>query len=298
MFGRYKLARYIETLDPQKDNQEIVYLVGSYEYPWLMQKSLEFALFRTYAVPHTSELLDQTGQFARHGQRRYDDTTLILAEIAEHGYDSERGRAAIRQMNRMHGRFSIANEDFLYVLSTFVFEPVRWHEKYGWRKPTRTEKLANFYFWREVGRRMNIKNIPEDYETFERFNIEHEQRHFRYADANRRVGDATIAIFLNWYPSVLRPFIRQILYGMMDDPLLEAFGYPRPHPFFRWLPHLALKTAAVVLRFLPPRRRPFSYTQKRNRSHPRGYAIEQLGPPEWLDDKSARVEESDKTPIS
>jgi hypothetical protein len=32
-----------------------------------------------------------------------------------------------------HRRFNINNKDYLYVLSTFVFEPVRWNERYGWR---------------------------------------------------------------------------------------------------------------------------------------------------------------------
>ena len=32
----------------------------------------------------------------------------------EHGYDSERGAAALAKMNEIHGRFKIANDDFLY----------------------------------------------------------------------------------------------------------------------------------------------------------------------------------------
>ena len=82
-------------------------------------------------------------------------------------------------MNRIHGRFAIANEDFLYVLSTFVFEPIRWNARFGWRPLTEEEKLATFHFWREVGRRMAIKEIPESYDEFERYNEDYERRHFR-----------------------------------------------------------------------------------------------------------------------
>jgi len=39
-------------------------------------------------------------------------------------------------MNQLHGRFDIANEDFLYVLSTFIFEPIRWNTRFGWRPAT------------------------------------------------------------------------------------------------------------------------------------------------------------------
>ena len=51
------------------------------------------------------------------------------------------------------------------------------------------ERLAPFHFWREVGRRMEIQDIPERYEDFERFNLDYEARHFRFAEANRAVGD-------------------------------------------------------------------------------------------------------------
>ena len=110
-----------------------------------------------------------TGEFTQRTQKRYDDTVLLLAEILEHGYDSERGKAALRRMNQMHGRYSIPNDEFLYVLSTFVFEPIRWNERFGWRPLLRQEKLASFYFWREIARRMAIKDVPEDYETLERY---------------------------------------------------------------------------------------------------------------------------------
>ena len=101
MAGRYDILHQVLQLDPEKDNQEIAFLVGAYEYPWLIKKALEFALFRTYGIPKSSRLLDSTSQFYNHGQRRYDDTTLLIAEIVENGYDSDRGLRAIKTMNRM-----------------------------------------------------------------------------------------------------------------------------------------------------------------------------------------------------
>jgi hypothetical protein len=77
-----------------------------------------------------------TGEFARHAHKRYDDTVLILADLLESGYDSERGRAAQRIMNRLLGVYPIRNEDFLYMLSTFIYEPIRWSSRLGWRPLT------------------------------------------------------------------------------------------------------------------------------------------------------------------
>jgi hypothetical protein len=75
----------------------------AYEFPFDITRALEFALYRTFAVPRISALLDQTGEFTRHTQKRYDDTDLILSTIYEYGYDSDQGRAALRRMNRLHG---------------------------------------------------------------------------------------------------------------------------------------------------------------------------------------------------
>ena len=59
-------------------------------------------------------------------------------------------------MNQIHGRFSIANEDYLYVLSTFVFEPIRWNARFGWRPMCEQERLAMFAFVMWVARRRTL----------------------------------------------------------------------------------------------------------------------------------------------
>jgi hypothetical protein len=277
---RYAILKQIQALDPEKDHQRIVWLCTCFEFPFDMTRSLEFALFRTFAVPSISELLDRTGEFARRAQKRYDDTDIIVSELMEWGYNSDRGRRALRRMNQLHGRFAIANEDFLYVLSTFVFEPIRWNARFGWRPMCQQERQAMFYFWREVGRHMNLKQLPEDYDGFERFNVEYEKQHYRYTDANHRVGTGTREMFVAWFPRPLAPLVRRAMHALMDDPIIEAFGFPRPSPWMRALVTGGLRLRARVLRWLPPRLRPRLRTEMRRRLYPQGYVIEELGPPE------------------
>jgi len=277
--SRYAILKQIQALDPERDHQRIVFLCSCYEFPFDTTRSLEFALFRTFAVPSISELLDRTGEFARRAQKRYDDTDIIVSELMEWGYDSDRGRRALRRMNQLHGRFAIANDDFLYVLSTFVFEPIRWNRRLGWRPMCVQERLAMFYFWREVGRRMNIKELPADYDAFERFNIEYERRHYRYTEANHRVGTATREMFVAWFPRPLAPLLRRAMHALMDDAVIEAFGFPQPSRWMRTLVTGGFKLRARVLRWLPPPRRPRLRTEMRRRLYPQGYVIEELGPP-------------------
>ena len=186
--GRHKILDHILRLDPERDHTEIVYLVTFHE---LIIRSLEFALFRTFAAPNIGGLLDRTGEFARRAQRRYDDTDLILSGILEHGYDSERSSAAIR-------RIPIAARD----------------------------------------------------------------------------------LFLGWVlPKPLYGLGEPVIYAMLDDPLLEAFGFPKPPLRLRQLVHGLLRARAKMLRLLPERNRPNLRTGPRKPTYPRGYRIEHLGPP-------------------
>jgi hypothetical protein len=223
-------------------------------------------------------LLDRTGEFRQRPQKRYDDTDIIVSELMEWGYDSDRGQAALRRMNQIHSRFAISNDDFLYVLSTFIYEPIRWNARYGWRPLCERERLGYFHFWREVGRRMNISRIPARYEEFEQFNRNYEQAQFRFSETNQRIGAATRDLFLSWYPRPLRTLIRPAIYAMMDAPLIEAFGFPRPPAAMRFLVACSWKLRARLLRWLPARRRPHRRTESRKRAYPQGYAIHDLGP--------------------
>lgn len=269
----------IRALDPEKDHQRIVFLSTCYEFPFDTTRALELALFRTFCVPAISGLLDRTGEFRNRAQKRYDDTDLIVSELMERGYDSERGRRALHRMNQQHGRFSIANEDFLYVLSTFIYEPIRWNSRFGWRAMCDQERLAMFHFWREVGRRMNIRELPATYAEFERYNVEYEERHYRYTETNARVGTATLEMFVSWFPAVLRPLVRRSICALLDDAVIEGFGFRRPSGALRRLVSGVLRVRAKALRWVPARRRPRLRTEMRHRSYPQGYRIEDLGPP-------------------
>ena len=271
--------REIRGLDPVADHSRIVYLDTCFEFPWDTTRSLELALFRTFAVPSIAQLLDRTGEFGRAAQKRYADTDLILSTIVEAGYDSEEGKRAIRQMNGIHGRFEIANEDFLYVLSSFVFEPVRWNTRFGWRRLIETEKLATFEFWREIGRRMAIRDIPESYAELESYNEGYERERFRRTDATERVGRATRDMFLAWFPGLPKRVGAQAIYALMDEPLRDAFGFPHPPRALRTAVEASLRTRARFVALLPRRRRPRLRTRRRTRTYGREWQLERLGPP-------------------
>jgi hypothetical protein len=247
------------------------------DFPWDTTRALELALFRTFASPRIGGLLHATGEFAARAAKRYDDTDLIVSEIVENGFDSERGGRAIARMNAIHARFKIRNVDFLYVLSTFALEPIRWNARFGWRRMTESERLG--WFWREVGARMGLQDLPVDLDAFERFNRDYEEAEFRPGAPGAAVGAATRALFMSWFPRPLRPLVRRSIDAMLDDRLREAFGWPAPTPRLKRTVAAALRARALLVRLLPARRRPRLRTLIGRADYPGGYRIESLGPP-------------------
>src|SRR4026208_2015023 len=226
--ARFDVLHEIERLDPERDHQRIVYLSVGYECPWDAIRSLEIALYRTYCVPSISALLDRTGEFRERTQQRYDDTSLLVAEMCKWGYESGRGKEALERMNWAHGHFKISNDDFLYVLSTFIYEPVRWIDRCGWRATCRNERLGYYYFWREIGKRMGIASIPHSYDAFDAWSRAYERAQFRFTDTNHRVGSYTRDLFATWFPRVFTPIVRYSIYAMLDEAMIAAFGVPQP----------------------------------------------------------------------
>lgn len=291
--GRYGILREIEGLDPQRNHQRIMHLSFGYEFSWDSIRALEVALYRTYCVPSISGLLDRTGEFYRDTQRRYDDTAILIAEMCQFGYEEGRGRAALERMNWIHGHFQISNDDFLYVLSTFIYEPVRWIDRFGWRKLCINERVGYYCFWREVGSRMGIREIPPSFEAFEAWANDYERVHFLFAETNRKIGSATRDLFASWFPRVLAPVVHYSIYALLDDEMLRAFGFPRPLPLTRQLIGAAPKLRGAISGWLPPRRKPHFFTDNRNRTHPTGYDIGAIGPRRLIDAEKRRSGERD-----
>lgn len=270
--GRNGWLKVIEGLDPVTHHQDIMRITAGYEFPWDYQRSLEFALFRTYCVPTISELLARTGEFEKRPQKRYDDTSLLMAELIEHGYDAERGRESLRNINRMHGMYTIDNDDMLYVLSTFIYDPLDWIDRYGWRRLHPNERLASFHFYRQVGIRMGIKDIPESFQEFHRFKTEYERTRFVYSDFNNKIGTYTLRLFESWYPSVLRPIVASAVFALIDEQMAAAFGFRQGSPRSRAIAESALRARSSLVRLLPKRRASVSAKNPQNRTYP-GYPV-------------------------
>jgi len=273
------------------------------EFPLLSKKALEFALFKTFAIPTISKVLAATRQFsAPNVTKRYDDTHIIVEELLHSHVDSPRGSLALRRLNFIHSHYNISNGDYLYTLSTFILEPKRFASRFGYRKWTEKETTAHFLMWRSIGIRMGIENIPETAEDMEQFSLQYEVDNMVYSQSNRGVADATLDLMLSGVPACLRPIARLIVYCVLEERLSVAVAYPRP-PY--WL--ISMVTAILkfflgtfVGWFLPPRPltwpserismeveeeeekerekvHKLKYSEYKPESYPKGYRMDELG---------------------
>jgi dephospho-CoA kinase len=255
-------------------------------FPWDITRALELALLKTFCVPSISALLSRSGEFEERPRKRYDDTGLMVAELLRHGPDSPAGSAVIARLNRIHGHYAIANADFLYVLSGFVAEPIRWLESYGWRPLCAEEQQALFRFWRHVGGRMGIADLPITLEELLARNQRVEATVFAAAASNRRVADATLSMLLSGWPAPPSRLLAGVLRGVLPDSVATSLGW-EPAPV--WLQRLvrhALRARSRLLngwqRLQPPRRSRF-YSERPTPSYGRQFRLEQLGPPPLLE---------------
>ena len=255
-------------------------------FPWDITRALELALLKTFCLPSISGLLHRSGEFEQRPRKRYDDTGLMVAELLRHGPDSERGRAVIQRMNRIHGAYAISTADFQYVLSTFVAEPIRWLQRYGWRPLNTEEEQALFRFWRHVGAAMGIANLPTSLASLLSLNQQVERRLFRSAASNRRVAEATLAMLLNDWPTPLRPPIAAVLRGLLEPEVLGSLGWRASPAWLQRLLRQGLRARSRLANHwqrLRPTRGSRFYSERATPSYGETFQLEQLGPPAQLE---------------
>ncbi len=279
---RFRRRDELAAVDPAEEPRTYALELSTKEFVWGTTQALSFALFRTYAVPSIGELLYETAQFTDEVQKRYDDTALLLSAPVEHGFDpGGQGHAAIRRINQMHGRYDISNDDMLYVLATFVVCPPRWINAYEWRSLTQREidGLTNYY--RTLGKYMGIKDIPETFAEFETLMDTYERENFAFREGSRAVADSTLELLTTFMPYKLLPasLVKRLARALMDEPLLDAFGYPHPTRAERVLVAAGLKARGLAIRYFatPRTESVFAIDTAEVRGYPNGYRVEDLG---------------------
>eukprot|EP00270_Netrium_digitus_P014285 TRINITY_DN4831_c0_g1_i1.p1 TRINITY_DN4831_c0_g1~~TRINITY_DN4831_c0_g1_i1.p1 ORF type:complete len:379 (+),score=33.04 TRINITY_DN4831_c0_g1_i1:75-1211(+) len=247
---RNERQRPDEVLTPYEAWQILLNL-HSLEFPWIYTKSLEFALFKSYAIPSISKILALTKEFTSNIRKRYDDTDFLIRGFLECFIDSPIGKVSISRLNEIHSHYNISNGDYLYLLTLFALEPIDWIDRFGWRKLLLIEKEAHIVYWKNVGEKMGIANIPKTLDGFRKLRDSVEETRMRFSPANKATADPTIGLLLSIIPggkfgqALARPFV----YSLLDHRLRLALGYPSPSPIYGMITEGALHIQKWIVRF-------------------------------------------------
>ncbi|MCW2143156.1 hypothetical protein (DUF2236) [Actinoplanes cyaneus] len=272
---RYANLRRVQSLDPDADYEDIYRQMVRVEFPFDLKLGLNLGFTRSFSTPAVAAVLAGTGELTERTQKRRDDTGLLMYELILNGLDHPRSRAAISRINQIHRPYrKVPAQEYLYVLACCVVVPLRWLDRYAWRRPCCHERRATFRFYAELGRRMNVAGIPGTLEELESWFDGYDAAHLvpnEPAAAIERAGRALL---------VKRGRLRNaVLSALYDDRLRAATGVPAPPWPVRAGLHLVLRARAVGLRrFGRPRAVPRFAGGLTAKSYPDGYEISELGP--------------------
>ncbi|KAF9288763.1 hypothetical protein BGZ88_008056 [Linnemannia elongata] len=314
--------------------KEVAANVSELDFPYINVVSLEFALFKTYAIPSISKILAATKQFTSNCLRRTDDTVLILLEMNEgHGRnvrrtmleggkvdeeqlanDERRREIATERLNFLHGHYNIKQGDYLYTLAMFILEPAVFIDKFEWRETTLLEKNALLALWTVNGKNMGIKDIPETLDELKAWADAYEDEHSQYNPANVEIADVTIDLLLSHQaPKFMHPFGRKAIAALLTPRLRKAFNMPTPPAGLTTIMESALKARGLFIRyFMLPRRLPRVRTALRVNKEGKyvpafhkygvvygdGYRVEDLGPEKFVGKCPISFHPSGITPAS
>ncbi|KAF9476143.1 hypothetical protein BDN70DRAFT_935289 [Pholiota conissans] len=260
-------------LDPQ-EAQEIMHTSTFYDMPTLLYYALSFSLFKTYAIPSISKLLVATKELSTKGNvsRRLSDTELLIStwyicpisgfsdpafHLTNKGpnakpADDPRANIALARANWLHSKYKISNSDFLYTLCLFVTGSIYWSDLYGWRSLSALEKHAFYVFWAEVGRRMNIKDIPDSLEAMLAYSKQYEDTYMVPMESNRDVSTYSLDELLGPVPEAfgLKSLATKAVLSVLDNITREAMMYEKQPWIIRAAVDTVMAFVAFVQRFL------------------------------------------------
>lgn len=232
--------------DAERDHLAIMRRVFFRDFAAEIRLGAALALFRVFAIPRLSATLARTGAWSRAPSSRLDRTVELLITLVADGYDGPRGAAALARINAAHAAHAIANDDLLYVLTTFVTEPARVIDRYGPRPLRPVEREAACVFWREVGRRMGIRDIPDNFAAMDGLAREYEAMHRHPAATNHVVASGALAAMVKVLPARLAGVGGGLMCALLETPVRRGCGLPDvPRPLV-W----ALAGAGAARRWL------------------------------------------------
>ncbi|KAJ5342913.1 hypothetical protein N7541_012037 [Penicillium brevicompactum] len=266
-FSRYATRESMKNMTDH-DAWLIQKIIMQTEFPFIVLKSLQFALFRTYGIPTISTLLLKTSQFSDSSTafKRYADTGTLIGEFMAFEPSSERAQTAIARTKFLHKGYrasgKILEADMLYTLGLFAIEPIRFVKLFEWREMTVMEKCAVGTYWKSLGDALEISYdaLPSGkagfrdgihwLEEISAWSHAYETQHMKPHPRNKEIAQKTIDVLLYNMPGFMKPLGMNLVSHLMDERLRNAMMIKPPARIFSSVFASVFKLRQVYLRHL------------------------------------------------
>lgn len=155
---------------------------------------------------------------------------------------SPRAHASFARTRFLHAGYrasgKILDDDMLYTLSLFALQPIRFIDRFEWRRLSDLERCAIGTFWKSAGDALGIsyEKLPSGgvagfkdgiqwLEEINAWSEEYEAEKMVPDVKNRETADQTTAVLLYMLPKALHPVGLQFVSFMMDERLRRAMLY-------------------------------------------------------------------------
>lgn len=252
LWARNEIAR----LDPVRDHERIARLAFEVRFglPVIAAAFYTVTFARQVAVPSIATILHRGGggPSMTDVRKRNDDTLVFFGEFFEHGPSSPEGEAYLERLNEIHAQFPITAADYSYTLDTIIAEGQRTSRLVGVDPLNAREKIATFEFWRAVGERMGIEDLPASYEdSFERA-LAYEREHWAPTKGGAAVARSVMEDYVGRFlPQRLAPLGFRAVSVLLGPELRAIHGFPEPGRVTERLVILGLGGYLRLQRLLP-----------------------------------------------
>lgn len=283
MMQNRAIRKEILSLDPVKDCQRIVYLMVAYEFTHEIVTALDIAYLGSGANKHVADILGRS-HYLTNGMKRYDDTRFLILKFLECGWDKKDGADAIRQMNLIHSKYPIKNEQYILALCVFMVAPITWIENFGWRKLTGTEKTAWYQFWINIGEQMEITGFPNSINEAASFLDNYYTGKEELSKHSPELGKATLQLFVEKSPNYFKPFASIYYRSFFTEPLLRAYDLQDLPKAVKYCVFAAVKMNSFIRKLVSPSPFPFLIDDQALASYKNGKPqIKDAGPTHILE---------------
>jgi len=230
---RSKRKRYIKSLDPVKNESEIVRLTWLYDLPYEVQQGHLLAGIAGFIPPGAAKTIHGTGEALNRTFRRADDTLIVMYGIWMDGFESELSKAMLKKLVYIHAfyRKSMTNQEMMWIIMDSCIGCVECVEKFGWRQLYKNEIIAWWNVWKAIGQRLGVKDMPITMEEGRKLHKEIMET-FTKTPQHEELLTAILKVKESLLPKALKKYFLQLIALFGNKKMLEFLNIPPVPPLW------------------------------------------------------------------